>query len=70
MRSDLGAPVPSEDELAAIAAAYLVLAARDERPATLPQPSSRWRILGRPAVIDLRRAGATSRWNAAARLDV
>ncbi len=61
--------VPTQDELAAIAAAYLLLASTDERPPP-PPPASRWRLSARLAAPDARRAGATSRWNAAGRLDV
>ncbi len=63
---------PSADELAAIAAAFLVIGRRDEA-ATAPEPS-RWSLAARlPAYDDAPRARfvarAASRWNAAGRLD-
>jgi hypothetical protein len=63
--------VPSADELAAIAVAYIAVTANAEAPA---QPeTSRWRLAGRLPDIDDRRvrfaAMAASRWNAAGRLD-
>jgi hypothetical protein len=59
--------VPSAEELAAIAAAYLVLTARERRAET--SSASRWRLAARldddePARVAVR----TSRWNAASRL--
>jgi hypothetical protein len=63
--------VPTADELAAIAAAYLAVSATNGAPAQ-PQ-ASRWSLAGRlPDVDDERvRFAATpaSRWNAAGRLD-
>jgi hypothetical protein len=62
--------VEGAEELAAIAAAYLLYAPRDDAPAATAQ--SRWRLAGRlEAADDVRytqRAG--SRWKAAGRLDV
>jgi hypothetical protein len=64
--------VPSEDELAAIAAAYVAVTAGSDTPAQTPAPS-RWRLAGRLPEIDQQRvrfaATAASRWNAAGRLD-
>jgi hypothetical protein len=64
--------VPTADELAAIAAAYLLRVPPDDAPAS-PAPS-RWRLAGRLTVTDAARARhaarVTSRWNAAGRLDV
>ncbi len=65
-------PVPTGDELAAIAAAYLLqVPAGDAPSSTTP---ARWRLAGRLAASDKPRARlaarATSRWNAAGRLDV
>jgi hypothetical protein len=61
---------PTADELAAIAAAYLLITARE--PAPPPSIVPRWRMAGRlPAPAPLR-AGWTrtaSRWKAAGRLD-
>ncbi len=63
--------VPTADELAAIAAAYLAVAPGDERPA--PAEASRWRLAGRLRLEDAARtrvlARAASRWSAAGRLD-
>ena len=71
MQSELAAaPVPTGDELAAIAAAYLLLIPSSEGPAASQEPPSRWRLAARLAAPDVRRAGATSRWNAAGRNDV
>jgi hypothetical protein len=64
--------VPSADELAAIAAAYLALTAR-----TTPPPraeASRWGLAGRIGLDDAAEArfvaaGSRSRWNLAGRLD-
>ncbi len=63
--------VPTEEELAAIAAAYLAVTARAQTPA---QPETqRWRMAGRlPDIEDQRlrlTSPAASRWNAAGRLD-
>jgi hypothetical protein len=69
--------VPSEDELAAIAAAYVAVTAVSDTTvsdtaAHAPAPS-RWRLAGRLPAIDEQRvrfiAAAASRWNAAGRLD-
>jgi hypothetical protein len=64
--------VPSEDELAAIAAAYVAVTAVPDTAAQAPAPS-RWRLAGRLPEIDEQRlrfvAAAASRWNAAGRLD-
>jgi hypothetical protein len=64
--------VPSAEELAAIAAAYTVLARAEAVPAPAERP--RWRIAGRlralGAAPDARFAARTaSLWNAAGRLD-
>jgi hypothetical protein len=63
--------VPTADELAAIATAYLVVTAATGTPAQ-PQ-TSRWSLAGRlPDVEDERvrlAAQAPSRWNLAGRLD-
>jgi hypothetical protein len=64
--------VPTADELAAIAAAYVaVTAVTDDTPAQAR--ASRWSLAGRlPDVDDQRVRFATtpaSRWNAAGRLD-
>ncbi len=63
--------VPSEDELAAIAAAYVAVTSRDVADA--PPEVSRWRLAARLADAgeDAVRfaARAPSRWNAAGRLD-
>jgi hypothetical protein len=63
--------VPSADELAAIAAAYVAVTAR-----TTPSPgneASRWALAGRIRLedaVDARFAArAASRWNVAGRLD-
>ena len=62
---------PSPDELAAIAAAYLAVAARAEPLAA--RGASRWRLAARLAWAEpaLRRAAARSgsRWTMAGRLD-
>ena len=62
--------VPTADELAAIAAAYVVLTAESDTPAA-PQ-ASRWSLAGRlPDLGEQRVRFATtpaSRWNAAGRL--
>jgi len=67
MRTD----VITADGLAAVAAAYLVVSRRDERAAR-PMPSpSRWQLAERLPEVDVRRVAlATTRWNAAGRLDV
>ena len=63
--------VPSAEELAAIAAAYLVVTARTE-PLRRAE-ASRWALAGRIASADNGAARlvarAASRWNAAGRLD-
>jgi hypothetical protein len=63
--------VPSADELAAIAAAYLVVAARRESP--VRTEASRWALAGRIRLNDAGDARfvarAAARWNAAGRLD-
>ena len=63
--------VPTADELAAIAAAYLAVTSHAETPAQPETP--RWRLAGRLPEIDDERlrfaARAASRWNAAGRLD-
>jgi hypothetical protein len=63
--------VPTADELAAIAAAYVAVTASDDTPA---QPAaSRWRLAGRLPDVDDERvrfaARSASRWSAAGRLD-
>lgn len=65
--------VPSEAELAAIAAAYLAVA---QRTATVtPAEVSRWSLAARMPDLDLDHVGArfavraASRWNAAGRFD-
>jgi len=63
--------VPTADELAAIAAAYVVVTAASDTPA---QPhASRWSFAGRFPDLDEQRvrfaATPASRWNAAGRLD-
>jgi hypothetical protein len=73
MRSDHGAaPIPTGDELAAIAAAYLLQLPAGDTPS--PATLSRWRLAGRLPVTGAQRARlaarVTSRWNAAGRLDV
>jgi hypothetical protein len=64
--------VPSEDELAAIATAYLAVTTTSDATAQA-EPPSRWRLAGRlPDADDQRvRFAATqaSRWSAAGRLD-
>jgi hypothetical protein len=71
MGSELvAAPVPTGDELAAIAAAYVLLVPSGEGPEASPEPPSRWRLAARLAAPAARRGGATSRWNAAGRVDV
>ena len=63
--------VPTADELAAIATAYLAVTASNDTPAQ-PQ-ASRWSLAGRlPDVEDERvrfAARSSSRWNVAGRLD-
>jgi hypothetical protein len=66
--------VPTAEELAAIAAAYLAISratAPTMQPATGP---SRWRLAGRLPVAGVSQARslerATSRWSIAGRLDV
>ncbi len=64
--------VPSADELAAIAAAYVAVTTGVDTAAPAPSPA-RWRLAGRLPEIDDQRvrfaASASSRWNAAGRLD-
>jgi len=64
--------VPSEDELAAIAAAYVAVTATAGTPPQALVPS-RWSLSGRLPDVDgehVRFAAASaSRWNAAGRLD-
>ncbi|HZO94255.1 MAG TPA: hypothetical protein VFB22_10870 [Candidatus Baltobacteraceae bacterium] len=63
--------VPSAEELAAIAAAYLAVAPHDDARPRIEAP--RWRLAGRFARLDVTRARfaarAVSRWSAAGRLD-
>jgi hypothetical protein len=63
--------VPSEDELAAIALAYLAATAAAGTPNALAP--SRWSLAGRLPDVDGERVRfapvAASRWNAAGRLD-
>jgi soluble lytic murein transglycosylase-like protein len=63
--------VPTADELAAIAAAYLAVSSGEERPAE-PEASP-WRLAGRLPNVEpeLARAAARSgsRWKIAGRLD-
>ena len=63
--------VPTADELAAIAAAYVVVTAETDTPAA-PR-ASRWSLAGRLPDVDDERvrfaAASASRWNAAGRLD-
>jgi hypothetical protein len=64
--------VPTADELAAIAAAYVaVTAAANDVP--LQGGASRWSLAGRLPDVDDERvrfaAASASRWNAAGRLD-
>jgi hypothetical protein len=62
---------PSADELAAIAAAYIIVTARRAVPARAE--ASRWRRAGRLPATDPQRvrfaARSASRWNAAGRVD-
>ena len=62
---------PAEDELAAIAVAYLAVSRRAEPSA--PAETSRWQLAGRLPLSDVQRARfaarSASRWNAAGRLD-
>jgi hypothetical protein len=62
---------PGPDEMAAIAAAYALVAAR-HAPTARPA-ASRWSIAGRLPANDLQSvrfaARSASRWNAAGRLD-
>jgi len=64
--------VPSADELAAIAAAYVAVATAADTAAQAQAPS-RWRLAGRLPEVDEQRvrfaATAASRWSAAGRLD-
>jgi len=62
--------VPTEDELAAIAAVFVAVTRREEaRP---PVETSRWSLAGRLPLPDVQRARfaarSASRWNAAGRL--
>ncbi len=63
---------PSAEELAAIAAAYLVVARGDDAPQQQAQ-ASRWAVAGRLSVDDAQGARFTvrgeSRWSAAGRVD-
>jgi hypothetical protein len=63
--------VPSADELAAIAAAYLVVTERDAPDERTEVP--RWRLAARLPDLDAPRARfaarSASRWSAAGRLD-
>jgi hypothetical protein len=63
--------VPSAEELAAIAAAYTVLARADAPAAPAERP--RWRVAGRLRALDAPDARFAARtaslWNAAGRLD-
>jgi hypothetical protein len=62
---------PSADEMAAIAAAYAIVAAR--RAATARPEAPRWRLAGRLPALEPQlvrfAARSASRWNAAGRLD-
>jgi len=60
---------PSPDELAAIAAAYVLYRANDDLAAA--PVTSRWRLAARLPVVPARArlAGTISRWKAAGRLD-
>jgi hypothetical protein len=64
--------VPSADELAAIAAAYVAVTATSDAPAQ-GRPPSRWSLAGRLPDVDDERvrsaAPAASRWKLAGRLD-
>jgi len=64
--------VPSADELAAIAAAYVAVTTAADTSAQGPPPS-RWRLAGRLPDVDEQRvrfaATSASCWNAAGRLD-
>jgi hypothetical protein len=63
--------VPPEEELAAIAVAYLALTSGERVPARTE--ASRWSLAGRLPLRDVRAgrfaARSASRWNAAGRLD-
>jgi len=63
--------VPTEDELAAIAVAYLAVTRRDDTPA--PAEAPRWRLAGRLPLTDAHEARfaarSASRWSIAGRLD-
>jgi hypothetical protein len=63
--------VPTEDELAAIAVAYLAVTPPSDEPASAQ--ASRWSLAGRLPVTDAERARfaarSVSRWKAAGRLD-
>jgi hypothetical protein len=63
--------VPTAEELAAIAVAYLAVTRRDEPP--VPREISRWRLAGRLDAGDVHRVrGAVpsgSRWRMAGRFD-
>jgi hypothetical protein len=65
--------VPSEDELAAIAAAYVALTAVSGADTSAPPLASRWSLAGRLPDVDDEgvrfAAAAASRWTAAGRLD-
>lgn len=69
MRARDPRPAPSADELAAIAAAYL-LVARAAQPDAPPPQASRWALAARIPVDDRARAVRRgSGWAAAGRLD-
>ncbi len=63
--------VPTANELAAIAAAYVAVTARTASP--MPSQTLRWSFAGRLPDVDDESvrfaATSTSRWNAAGRLD-
>jgi hypothetical protein len=63
---------PSADEMAAIVAAYAIVAARRVATAQPPE-ASRWRLAGRMTTTNQARirfaARSASRWNAAGQLD-
>ncbi|MDB5094694.1 MAG: hypothetical protein JWO85_2795 [Candidatus Eremiobacteraeota bacterium] len=65
--------VPTAEELAAIAAAYLSLSRATASEIQTKTAPSRWRLAGRLPVADAEQARsverATSRWSVAGRLD-
>jgi hypothetical protein len=70
MRARDPRPAPSADELAAIAAAYLIVARAAQTAAAPPAQPSRWSMAGRLAPAGRARGAAiASRWTAAGRLD-